>query len=332
MFNLTDEEFNDLTIDTLAIIPPNIRDDIFRRAIRSNNVKVAEMALELECDPNISFEFDDIFPDSNKFHTYSPTALDVASIQKNPELFKILYKRGGKFNMRHQKFGNRDIMKSLCKDDDFSCLSELISQMPHIDSPFSLVPETLLSSAASIHNLKAIEFLFSHGADINGRLQLEPHLEPDSYYKVYVYNSVLSNLYDSKEAISTIEFLHSLGASIEGIGDDYQYPYEIAARILLLPVILEYFLDKGVDLQKPGRDALLSAAKGSIANVLYLFSIGHKIDVTDSRGETPLDKAIFSRRTDNMKFLLSKGGPFNYEKAIKSLSDSPELLNLIKKS
>ena len=326
MFNLTDEEFNDLTIDTLAIIPPNIRDDIFRRAIRSNNVKVVEMALELECDSNLSFEFDDIFPDSNKFHTYSPTALDVASIQKNPELFKVLYKKGGKFNMRHQKFGNRDIMRNLCKDDDFSCLSVLISELPHIDSPFSSVEETLLSSAASIHNLKAIEFLFSHGADINGRL----HPEYESYFKLYVYNSVLSNLYDSKEAISTIEFLHSLGASIEGIGDDYQYPYEIAAQRLLIPAVLEYFLDKGVDLQKPGRDALLSAAKGSIANVLYLFSIGHKIDVTDSRGETPLDKAIFSKRRDNMRFLLSKGAPFDYEKAIKQLSDSPELLNLIK--
>ena len=328
MFNLTDEEFNDLTIDTLAIMPPNVRDDIFRRAIRSNNVKVAEMALELECDSNISFEFNDIFPDSNKFHTYSPTALDVATIQKNPELFKILYKKGGEFNMRHQSFGNRDIMRNLCKDDDFSCLSELISQIPHIDSPFSSVQETLLSSAASIHNLKAIELLFSHGADINGRL----HPEPEFYYKIYVYNSVLSNLYDFKEAIVTIEFLHSLGSSIEGIGDDYPYPYEIAARILLLPVILEYFLNKGVDLQKPGRDALLSAAKGSLANVIFLLNIGHKIDVTDNRGETPLDKAIFSRRTDNMKFLLSKGAPFNYEKAIKSLSDSPELLNLIKKS
>lgn len=330
MFNLTDEEFNDLTIDTLAIVPPNIRDDIFRRAIRTNNVKVTEMALELECDPSITFEFEDIFPDSNIFHKYSPTALDVVSIQKNPELFKILYKKGGKFNMRHQYYGNRDIMRSLCKDDDFSCLSELISQMPHIDSPFSSVQETLLSSAASIHNLKAIEFLFSHGADINGRLHLEPHLESDSYYKVYVYNSALSNLYDFKETIDTIEFLHSLGASIEGIGDDYPYPYEIAAQRLLIPTVLEHFLNKGVDLQKPGRDALLSAAKGSLANVLFLFNIGHRIDVTDNRGETPLDKAIFSKRMDNMKFLLSKDAPFNYEKAIKSLSDIPYLLKLIK--
>lgn len=326
MFSLTDEEFNNPSIDTLAILPPMVREDIFRNAIRNNNIKTVQKALELGSDPNISFEYKEIIPDGNEFLPFSPSALDVAMIQKNPLLFKHIYNGGGKFNMKHRGYGNRDIMRYLCKDDDFSCLSVLISELPHIDSPFSSVDETLLSSAASIHNFKAIEFLLAHGADINGRLNPEPWFSP----KPYVYNSAISMIYAYDKTIELLEFLQSLGANIHGVGDDYPYPYEIAAYKIKEPDILKYLVNKGVDLKKPNRDALISASKGSLENVMFLIDMGHSLDVTGKYDETPLDMAIYYGRKDIIEFLLSKGAPFNYEKAVKQLSDSPELLKLIK--
>ena len=326
MFRLTDDEFNNPSIDTLAILPPNVRDDILRNAIKNNNTKIVQLALELGCDPNISFEYKDVIPDGNELFAFSPSALDVAMIQKHPLLFKHIYAGGGKFNMKHRGYGNRDIMRYLCKDDNFSCLSVLVSELPHIDSPFSSVEETLLSSAASIHNFKAIEFLLAHGADINGRL----HIEPLFYPKRYVYNSAISMVYAYDKIIELLEFLQSLGANIEGTGDEYSYPYEIVAYKTKEPDILTYFLNKGVDLKKPNRDALISAAISSLNNVTFLIDIGHSVDVTGKYGETPLDMAIYYRKIDIMKFLLSKSAPFNYKHAVEKLSDSPELLNLIK--
>ena len=326
MFRLTDDEFNNPSIDTLAILPPNVRDDILRNAIKNNNTKIVQLALELGCDPNISFEYYDICPDGNKYFEFSPTALDVAVIQKHPLLFKIIYERGGLFNLRGRVFGNKDIMNHLCKNDDFSCLSVLISQMPHIDSPYSKNEETLLSGAASVQNKKAIEYLLAHGADINGRL----YPESAFIHKVHVYNSAITGVPPLVNVIETLEFLESMGASLEGINDNYLYPYEIAAYKIPHPSLLEYFLNKGIDLKRSGRDALLSAAKGSLENVKFLIGLNHSVDVTNTRGQTPLDIAILYYQKNVIEFLLSKDAPFNYEKAIEKIS-SPEILNLIQR-
>lgn len=328
MFILTEEERNNPSMDTLAILPPNIRDDIFRNAIRNNNVKVVKMALELGSDPNISFEYKDIIPNGSHYFEFSPTASDVAIIQKRPLLLKTLYESGGSFNMRTRIFGNRDTITHLCKDDDFSCLSVLISKIPHIDSPYSPHPETLLSSAASIQNLKAIEFLLAHGADINGRLHPQPQLLPRSY----VYTSAITGIYPVHTVIETLEFLDSMGASLKGINEEYHYPYEIASYKIASPYLLEYFIQKGIDLKKPGRDALLSAVKGPLANVEFLMDIGHSKDVLNARGETPLDVALFYGRMDIIEFLISKDAPYNIEQALKNYSNIIDILSLIKRN
>lgn len=328
MFRLTDDEFNNPSIDTLAILPPIVREDIFRKAIRNNNAMTVQKALMVGSDPNVSFEYKEIFPNGSDLFSFSPSALDVALIQKNPLLFKTIFSSGGKFDMKSRGYGNKDIMRYLCKDDDFSCLSVLMSELPHIDSPFSSNEETLLSSAASIHNYKAIEFILAHGADVYGRL----HSSSWFFHKPYVYNSAISMVYSYDQTIKLLEFLQSLGASIHGIGDDYPYPYEIAAYKIKEPDMLKYLLSKGVDIKRPNRDALISAAKGSLENVKFLIDLGHSVDVTCMYGETPLDKAIYFRRKDIVEFLLSKGAPFNYENAIQRISDSPEILNILKKS
>jgi ankyrin repeat protein len=120
-----------------------------------------------------------------------------------------------------------------------------------------------------------------------------------------------------------------MGASLEGINDNYAYPYEIAAYKIPHPGLLEYFLNKGIDVKRSGRDALLSASKNSLENVKFLIGLGHSIDVTNTRGQTPLDIAILYHQKNVIEFLISKDAPFNYEKAIEKIS-SPELLNLIK--
>lgn len=325
MFILTEEERNNPSIDTLAILPPNIREDIFRNAIRNNNVKVVKMALELGCDPNITFEYKEIIPNGSRFFEYSPTASDVAIIQKRPLLLKTLYDSGGSFDMRSGVFGNKDIINSLCDDDDFSCLSVLISKMTHIDSPYSSHPETLLSSAASIQNIKAIEFLLAHGADVYGRLHPKPEFIP----RPYVYTSAITSVPPVDSVIETLEFLDSMGASLHGINEEYSYPYEIASY--KSPYLLEYFIRKGIDLKKPGRDALLSAVKGSLENVKFLMDIGHSKNVMNARGQRPLDLAFIFNHKEIIEFLLSKDAPFDYERALKWCSDNPEILNLIKR-
>ena len=327
MFLLTEEERNNPSLDTLAILPPNARDIIFRCAIKNNNVKVVKMALELGSDPNIPLEYNEIFPKGSRHFEFSPTGLDVAIIQKSPLLLKTLYESGGIFNMRSRIFGNRDIITHLCKNDNFACLSVLISKLPHIDSPYSPHPETLLASAASIQNIKAIEFLLAHGADVYGRLHPKPEFMP----RPYVYTSAITNGSPLNSVIETLDFLDSMGASLNGINEEYSYPYEIASYRISSPHLLEYFLQKGIDLKKPGRDALLSAVKGSIENVKFLMDIGHSKYALNARGEYPLDIALFYRRMDIIEFLLSKDAPYNTEKALRMYADTPEILNLIKR-
>jgi ankyrin repeat protein len=327
MFILTEEERNNPSTDTLAILPPMVREEIFRNAIKNNNIPVVKMALELGGDPNILFEYRDIIPDGSLYFEYSPTALDVAIIQKRPLLFKTIHESGGSFDMRSRVFGNRAIISHLCKDDDFSCLSVLISKLPHIDSPYSQHPETLLSSAAHIQNIKAIEFLLAHGADVYGRLHPKPEFMP----RPYVYTSAITGIPSLDSLIETLEFLDSMGASLHGINEEYSYPYEIASYKMTFPHLLEYFLSKGIDLKKPGRDALLSAVKGSLENVKFLMDIGHSKNVMNERGETPLDVALLYGRKDVIEFLLSKDAPYNTEKALRMYADTPEILNLIKR-
>ena len=327
MFILTEEERNNPSTDTLAILPPMVREEIFRNAIKNNNIPVVKMALELGGDPNILFEYGDIIPDGSLYFEYSPTALDVALIQKRPLLFKTLYESGGTFDMRSRVFGNISIIKHLCKDDDFSCLSVLISKLPHIDSPYSQYPETLLSSAAYIQNIKAIEFLLAHGADVCGRLHPKPEFMP----RPYVYTSAITGIPSLDSLIETLEFLDSMGASLHGINEEYSYPYEIASYKMTYPHLLEYFLSKGIDLKKPGRDALFSAVKRSIENVKFLMDIGHSKYTLNERGEYPLDVALIYGQRDIIEFLLSKDAPYNTEKALRMYADTPEILNLIKK-
>jgi len=327
MFKLIESDFNNPSIDTLAILPPMVREEIFRNAIINNNIPIVKMALKLVSDPNISFEYNDIIPDGSRYFEFSPTSLDVAIIQKKPLLLKTLYESGGSFDMRSSVFGNRDIITYLCKDDDFSCLSVLISKLTHIDSPYSPHPETLLSSAASIQNIKAIEFLLSHGADINGRLHPKPEFMP----RPYVYNSAITSVSPLDSVIETLEFLDSMGASLHGINEEYSYPYEIASYKISSPHLLEYFISKGIDLKNPGRDALFSAVKCSLENVKFLMSIGHSKYALNARGEYPLDVAFIYGRRDIIEFLISKDAPYNAEKALKRSSENPEILSLIKR-
>ena len=115
--------------------------------------------------------------------------------------------------------------------------------------------------------------------------------------------------------LETYTYLESVGIAVNTIGEKDRNPlHAIAARNQDL-AIYSYFLEKGVDVNKPDSDGVTpfmnAADRNSIAVLKFLLPHVDDINAKDKKGQSALAKAASRNSPEAVSFLLAKKADIN---------------------
>jgi len=301
-YNLNEEELNFLLIES----------------IKRNNPNGVSLALEFGANPETQ-NWDEELPIK---------ALGLAFYLDLPLCAKFLITGGADLLSTQLIPQKRHTIEEAFKNGNTLCIPLINSLLSHIDNVTHAGIGNLLSIAATQNNKKAVDLLISLGANPDGKCTVD-----DSFidYEHGVLNRIILSKLPTEDKINMLEFMISRGANPYGIYTEHiEYPYEIAS--VVDAKILEWFYNKGINIEIKGREACLTAiASTSIDSILFLDSLHVDFNVKTKDGIDSIMIASIHNSYDNALFLIKKGVEFDPDECLRIAisNDSKDMIKLL---
>ena len=252
-----------------------------------SQIELIRLLIQAGADPNIP-------------NRYGKTPLYWATGGRTVEFVDLLIQAGSDVNFV-DRFGSTPLHEAATYSDDIATAKALINAganvNPKPNSPPTFLPRgTPLSIAARKNNIKMVELLASHGADVN--------------VKGHSNNSLLHfALYAGHRELAQV--LIESGADVHGRNDAGNPPVQVAAHAGL-PELIKLLIEAGspVNVQDQVGDTPLhdAALQGHVEAARVLVGAGAAVNAKNNRGRTPLDLAEQNNHERLAEVLKAAGG------------------------
>ncbi|XP_014278502.1 putative ankyrin repeat protein RF_0381 [Halyomorpha halys] len=218
------------------------------------------------------------------------SALHVAAMNGHTKIFYLLVERGA--NIHAPRFKGRTVLHYAIEGHENAIVEYLIKRGLDVN-PKAGDSESPLTLAAFSGNYIIIKTLIKYGADV-GLMNGMPLL-------IAIFSSNVNS-------IKAVNVLLDNGADVEAKGS-YGVTSLIAAVFTGNEDKVEALLNRGASVDATddarGNTALhLAAKKGYLKIAEILLKHGHKIDIKNNDGKTPLDEAIEGRHSSIINLLI----------------------------
>ena len=292
-------------------------------AVCTNNVRMFKLIHQSGLETYQTFDMfgsiSEFYPMSEEVRTYHEVKRisEHNSIQKaamlmdNYEMLEYMVRtRFLRFWHSYREYPR--ILRMLLHFNKFNAVHALLAHY-HVDKQLTLCMPTLLSIAASSGKKEFVKYLIDRGANVNGH----PWEDEDEGYIRFalfsttedmngVYPSIMySEILSIEEKINMMDFMYELGADPEGFTFYLPPPYKEAA--VISPVLLDWFVQKGVDIAPGGNGPHDRAIYSNNYKVLqYLVDKGISITTPISDSLSPIEYAVSLYHRECFEILISQ--------------------------
>lgn len=234
-------------------------------------------------------------------HGNTPLTFAASAGQKNPEVYELFEKYGIKLTEEYNENGVSILFL-------IAPYLETEEELTYLESKgFDILKKdpngnTLFNHAARKGNVDFLKLLITKGISATA-------INNDGgNAMLYASMGMRGSPYD----IKTFQYLESLGVNANVVGDQGRNPLHAIAYKSQDEALLNYFINKGVDVSLQDNDGatpFMNAASGNNLNVVELLYAFAKADLEkkDNEGQTALTKAVNRNKPDVVQFLISKG-------------------------
>lgn len=243
---------------------------------------------------------------------------------KHAEMTDLLLSKGADVNYQKKKFGITALMLAAeCNPENIAIVNKLLAKKAAVNAKDKLGGYNSLMRAASRANIKTVEVLIDHGADVNGRNEWGEtalmQAKNKSVAEFLIARGADLNIKDRSNNtalahaakagdLKIIQFLFEKG--IANIENNYEKAFLTAAEHGRTETV-NFFADKVVSIDTKdilGNTALVIAAgKGDFATSKLLVEKGADVNAAGYEGMTAFLTAVKYGYNEIAEFLISKG-------------------------